>query len=128
MKNVLTGVEFLCLKMQSTPGQSTRFYRGHLSQYKTGKFNSEHNSGYFTRQPGHYLYFGNLWVDCGPKDRQHQGFCSTYPMSSVSQIYLTRRGWKVANRARRKLAMQELKWDDCTLPQENVHMIYQTGV
>ena len=112
MKNLnlkLSGVDYLCLKIQSNPGQSKRYYLRQKNIYQNGSDPSNGGngmSGYF--QPGGF-YDYNLWHDEAPREvrrRNWMGRIQYHPKSS--QMHLTSKGWDRANEARKKLGLEPL--------------------
>ena len=114
--NVLTNVEFLCLKMFTHPGQSGRFYRRALSQYKDpARFarsaklqRGDNNAMYFTRA---CYCVKRYWVDHATRDRHDpMPFLSTRGGAyearkpGQSEWQLTDEGIRIAMRARAKIA------------------------
>lgn len=114
-RNTLTNVEFLALKMQAHPGQSGRFYRRALCQYREpqhfgtvspkayeGYLKGDHFAAYF-RAWVSYPYPGRLWVDKSTDRVGVTRFWEGRPKKS--KWYLTPKGHEVANRARVKLGL-----------------------
>ena len=106
----LSGVDYLCLKMQSNPGQSKRYYLYHKNVYQHGHDPSKGGSGmtgYF--QPGCF-YDENLWTDCSDdrsvKRKDCYGRTRYHPKSC--RMYLTEKGWDRANAARQKLGLEPI--------------------
>ena len=105
----LSGVDYLCMKMQSNPGQSKRYYLRHKNIYQNGSDPSNGCSGmtgYF--QPGCF-YDLNLWYDTAPntvKVKDWMGRVGYQPKSC--QMHLTRKGWDRANEARKKLGLDPI--------------------
>ena len=107
----LSGVEYLCMKIQSNPGQSKRYYLRQKNIYQHGSdYSNGANgmSGYF--RPGCF-YDCYLWYDTAPdtvKVKDWLGRVGYQPRSC--QMQLTRYGWKRANIARQKLGLEPLPY------------------
>ena len=109
----LSGVDYLCLKIQSNPGKAKRYYLRQKNIYQHGSdYSNGANgmSGYF-RPGGFYDY--NLWYDTAPntvKAKNWMGCVKYQPRSS--QMHLTREGWNRANEARKKLGLEPLPYNN----------------
>ena len=113
----LSGVDYLCLKMQSNPGHSKRYYLKQKNIYQNGSDYSNGGngmSGYF--RPGCF-YDDNLWYDCSSsgtwnvsKRKDWMGRTVYQPKSC--QMHLTRKGWNHANEARKKLGLEPLPYNN----------------
>jgi hypothetical protein len=107
----LSGVDYLCLKMQSNPGQSKRYYLKQKNIYQHGSdYSSGGNgmNGYFA--PGCF-YDGYLWRNTAlntVKVKDWMGRVSYRPKSC--QMHLTQYGWKRANIAREKLGLEPVPY------------------
>ena len=109
----LSGVDYLCLKMQSNPGQSKRYYLRQKNIYQNGSDPSNGGNGmtgYF--QPGCF-YDNNLWMDCSDdrtnnfaKRKDWRGRTRYQPKSC--RMYLTKKGWARANKVRQKLGLEPI--------------------
>jgi len=108
----LSGVDYLCLKIQSNPGKAKRYYLRQKNIYQNGSDYSNGGngmSGYF--RPGCF-YDDNLWYDTAPntvKVKNWMGQVGYQPRSS--QMKLTRKGWNRANEARKKLGLEPLPYN-----------------
>ena len=109
----LSGVDYLCLKMQSNPGQSKRYYLRQKNIYQKGSDPSNGGSGmtgYF--QPGCF-YDENLWSDWSDtKVRRKDWIGNTVYHPKSCQMHLTRKGWDHANKARQKIGLKPLPFND----------------
>ena len=109
----LSGVDYLCLKMQSNPGQSKRYYLRQKNIYQNGSDYSNGGngmSGYF--QPGCF-YDENLWTDyASPTVKRKNWMGRTKYHPSSCQRHLTRKGWNRANNARKKLGLEPLPYNN----------------
>ena len=113
----LSGVDYLCLKMQSNPGQSKRYYLRQKNIYQRGSDPSNGGSGmtgYF--QPGCF-YDENLWSDCsdyrpGHDVKRKDWMGRTVYQPKSCQMHLTRKGWNRANEARKKLGLEPLPYNN----------------
>ena len=109
----LSGVDYLCLKMQSNPGQSKRYYLKQKNIYQNGSdYSNGANgmAGYF--RPGCF-YDYNLWYNTAPntvKVKDWMGRISYQPKSC--QMKLTPKGWNRANKARKKLGLDPLPYNN----------------
>ena len=109
----LSGVEYLCLCMQTNPGQAKRYYLRRKNTYQRGHDYSNGGngmSGYF--QPGTF-YDGNLWYDTAyatVEVKDWMGRTGYQPRSC--QMHLTQKGWAKANEARAKLGLEPLTYND----------------
>ena len=109
----LSGVESLCMAIQSNPGQSKRYYLRRKNIYQRGSDYSNGGNGmmgYFS--PGCF-YDYNLWYDVAPREvrrRNWMGRIQKHPKSS--QMQLTHAGWNRANDARKKLGLEPLPHND----------------
>ena len=109
----LSGVDYLCLKMQSNPGQSKRYYLKQKNIYQNGSDPSNGGSGmagYF--QPGCF-YDENLWTDCSSSgtwnvSKRKDWMGRTVYQPKKCRMYLTRKGWARANKARQKLGLEPI--------------------
>ena len=110
---ILSGVEYLCMKIQSHPGRSKRYYLKQKNIYQNGSdYSNGANgmSGYF--RPGCF-YDRYLWYDVAPdtaKVKDWMGRVKYQPKSC--QMYLTQYGWKRANEARKKLGLDPLPYNN----------------
>ncbi len=109
----LSGVEYLCMAMQSNPGQSKRYYLKRKNIYQRGSDYSNGGNGmtgYF--QPGCF-YDENLWQDWTSawnvaKRKDWRG--QTFYQPKSCEMHLTRKGWRRANDARKKLGLETLPY------------------
>ena len=109
----LSGVDYLCLKMQSNPGQSKRYYLKQKNIYQNGSDYSNGGNGmagYFA--PGCF-YDENLWMDCSSnrpdnfaKRKNWMGRTRYQPKKC--RMYLTAKGWDRANKARQKIGLEPI--------------------
>ena len=107
----LSGVEYLCLKMQSNPGKSKRYYLKQKNIYQHGSDPSNGAngmSGYF--RPGCF-YDENLWSDCSADRPGHVSKRKDWRGRTVYQpkscrMYLTAKGWARANKVRISLGLE----------------------
>jgi hypothetical protein len=110
---ILNNVEYICLKMQSHPFQSCRFYRRELTRYSqpgAQNNNGDNNSFYFRRDSP---YRNTLWLDTATKRVKdhmpwHPSFEKTQLKPAVSRLMLTSAGWEKANTARVKLGLDPI--------------------
>jgi hypothetical protein len=112
MNTILSNVEYIAIKMQSTPGKPGRFYRKALSQYKGKDCNGSRHSRYFWKND-RYGCVRKLWIDFSEKEekprmRVYGGGYFKKKVPIKCQWFLTARGWEVANRARAKLKLEPL--------------------
>ena len=109
----LSGVDYLCLKMQSNPGQSKRYYLRQKNIYQNGIDPSNGGSGmtgYF--QPGCF-YDENLWCDYSYHSYKRRDWRGQSKIVSKScEMHLTRKGWNRANKARQKLGLEPLPYNN----------------
>ncbi len=109
----LSGVEYLCMKMQSNPGKSKRYYLRQKNIYQHGSdYSNGANgmSGYF--RPGCF-YDGYLWSDSSlptVKRKDWMGRAKYQPSSC--QMHLTQFGWKRANIAREKIGLEPIPYNN----------------
>ena len=109
----LSGVEYLCMVMQSNPGQSKRYYLKRKNTYQNGSDPSGGGNGmtgYF--QPGCF-YDGYLWNNYSSHSyirKDWRGRRKSVPISC--QMHLTQYGWKRANIARKKLGLETLPYNN----------------
>ena len=109
----LSGVDYLCLKIQSNPGQSKRYYLKQKNIYQNGSDPSNGGngmSGYF--RPGCF-YDDNLWTDCSNEDeaefvKRKNWMGQTVYQPKKCRMYLTHKGWDRANKARIKLGLEPI--------------------
>ena len=105
----LSGVEYLCLAMQSNPGQSKRYYLKRKNIYQRGSDPSNGGNGmagYF--RPGCF-YDENLWTDCsGDLVKRKNWMGRTVYQPKSCQMYLTTKGWNRANKVRVKLGLEPI--------------------
>ena len=105
----LSGVDYLCLKMQSNPGQSKRYYLRQKNIYQNGSDYSNGGngmSGYF--QPGCF-YDENLWYDWSDSKVKRKDWMGRVRYQPAScQMHLTSKGWNRANEARKKLGLDPI--------------------
>ena len=109
----LSGVEYLCMAMQSNPGQSKRYYlkRKNIYQHGSDYSNGANGmAGYF--RPGCF-YDGYLWSDYSSSSHTYKikdwmGRAKRVPKSC--QMHLTQYGWKRANIAREKLGLESIPY------------------
>lgn len=111
----LSGVDYLCMKMQSNPGQSKRYYLRQKNIYQNGSDPSNGGSGmtgYF--QPGCF-YDEYLWYDGSddsPKAKRKDWMGRVRYQSLSCEMHLTRKGWERANKARQKIGLKPLPFKD----------------
>ena len=107
----LSGVEYLCMKMQSNPGETKRYYLRQKNIYQHGSDYSKGAngmSGYF--RPGCF-YDGYLWNDWSvEKARCKDWLGRTVYHPKACEMHLTQYGWKRANIARAKLGLEPLPY------------------
>jgi hypothetical protein len=109
MQNVLSGVEYLLICMQSNPGKPQAYYLKRLTIYKLGlrKFlalgsPANRNVSYFNRTS---KYRNNLWSDLGKQEVKYDTAFGVKLKPKKSQMYLTTKGWNRANEARKKIGL-----------------------
>ena len=104
----LSGIDFLCLAIQSDPGRSQRHYLRRLHVYKWGYEDPHKGStccGYFTND----RYRDRLWKDVAPKTSGCRAWMGWKPCSASAQMHLTWVGWARANSVRERLGLEPLE-------------------
>ena len=89
----LSGVDYLCMKMQSNPGQSKRYYLRQKNIYQHGSDYSNGGNGMAGYFQNGGFYDHNLWFDTAPntvKIKDWMGRVGYRP--AVSQMKLTKSG------------------------------------
>lgn len=100
----LTGIEYLCLKMATTPGKSGRWYLNELHKYKFAKpITASSWNALYLAPSGKYR--GILFDDISPKSRPAQGAFTT-TCSKVGNYQLTPAGYKKAQIAAHKIGAE----------------------
>jgi len=97
----LSGIEFLCLSIQSNPGRCQRWHLRRLHRYKTGKDcpgKGNRGSEYF-RSPS---YRNVLWCNANKENVRYDGHKWK---SNRSYMYITEKGNIKANIAREKIGL-----------------------
>jgi hypothetical protein len=99
----LTGIEYLCLKMATTPGKSGRWYLNELHKYKFAKpITATSWNALYLAPSGKYR--GILFNDLSPKSRPSHGVFTTH-CSKVGSYHLTPAGHKKAQIAAQKIGL-----------------------
>jgi hypothetical protein len=101
-KLALSNIEFLCLKMHTTPGMPARWYLRALRQYRFGEPGTgSWCAGYFSPRG---VYRGKLFIDEAPKDKAACGWI-THTCSKKGQFRLLPAGTAYAQRAAAKIGL-----------------------
>jgi len=119
-QNILNGIEYLLLSIQSHPGKSQRWYLRRKHMYQHGRpdwHKGGSGCGYFISPS----YRNVLWRDHAPMDVEfpcfmptNRSFIKAGPCkglrSKSAQMHLTASGWKRANKARVKLGLKPVQF------------------